>query len=73
MALPAVEVLRHRGTASRRHMPRLALIQEHLAGSIMEEWQEASPPVGSRALAEASTAVEVSTAAEAADVGNSAQ
>jgi hypothetical protein len=29
--------------------------------------------VGSRALAEASTAVEVSTAAEAADVGNSAQ
>jgi hypothetical protein len=52
-------------------MPRLALIPEHLAVSIMEEWQEASPPVGSRALAGASMEVEVST--EAADVGNSAQ
>jgi hypothetical protein len=31
----------------------------------MEEWQEASPLVGSRALAEASTEVEVSTVAEA--------
>jgi hypothetical protein len=61
VALPAAEASRHRGTASRRHMPRPALIPERLAVSIMEEWQEASPPVGSRALAEASTGVEVST------------
>jgi hypothetical protein len=65
MVLPAAEVLRHRGMASRRHMPRPALIPEHLAGSIMEELQEASPPAGSRALAEASTEVEVSTVVEA--------
>src|SRR5271169_5199842 len=58
MILPAAEVLRHRGMASRRHMPRPALIPEHLAGSIMEELQEASPPADSRALAEASTVVE---------------
>jgi hypothetical protein len=74
VALPAAEVLRHRGMASRRHTPRQALIPEHLAVSIMEEWQEAFPPVGSRALAEASTGVEVSTVAaaftEAADIGN---
>ena len=72
VALPAAaEASRHRGTASRRHMPGPALIPERLAVSIMEEWQEASPPVGSRALAEASMEVEAST--EAADVGNSAQ
>jgi hypothetical protein len=66
VALPAAaEASRHRGMASRCHTPRPALIPEHLAVSIMEEWQEASPPVGSRALAEASTGVEVSTVVEA--------
>src|SRR5271165_1323175 len=58
VAFPAAEVLRHRGMASRRHMPRPALIPGRLAASTMEESQEASPPVGSRALAEASTEAE---------------
>jgi hypothetical protein len=49
-----------------------ALIPELLAGSIMEEWQEVSPPVGSRALAEAFMEVEVSTEAGAV-AGNSVQ
>ena len=65
VALAEDEALRPQATDSRRHMPSRALIPEHLAVSIMEEWQEAFPPVGSRALAEASTGVEVSTVVEA--------
>ena len=59
----------------RRHTGSLALTLAHLAGLTMEESQEASPLAGIRALAEASTAVEVSTeavaATEEAGTGNS--
>jgi len=67
VAFPAAEALRHRGTASRLHTPRPALIPELSAASIMEEWQEASLVAGSRASAEASMAGEVSTAAGAVE------
>jgi len=76
VALPAAEALRPRNTASRRHMPRLALIPERLAVLIMEEWQEASLLAGSRASAEASmgevSEAEVFTEAEAV-AGDSVQ
>jgi hypothetical protein len=47
-------------------MPRPALIPERSAASIMEEWQEASPLAGSRALAEAFMGVAEASTEEAA-------
>jgi len=65
VAFPAAEASRHRRTALRRHMPRPALIPERSAASIMEEWQEASPLAGSRALAEAFMGVAEASTEEA--------
>jgi hypothetical protein len=50
----------------RRHTASPVLTLEHSAALIMEELREASPLAGTRALAEASTGVEVSTEAEVA-------
>jgi hypothetical protein len=71
LVFPAREV------SAGRSMDSLALVQERSAVSIMEEWQEASPFAGSRALAEdsmvvVSTEVEAFTE-EAAVAGNSEQ
>jgi hypothetical protein len=65
-ALPAAEA------SVRRIVDSEAPTPVRSAVSIMEAWQEASPPEGSRALAEASTEVEVSTAAVAVE-GNAGQ
>jgi len=62
----------------RRHTGSLALTLAHLAASIMEESQEASPLAGIQALVEASTeeaavSTEVEAATEEAVTGNSVQ
>ena len=62
--LPEAEVSRHRATASQVLMPRVALILELSADSIMEECLEASLPAGSRVSVEAFTAEEVFMGAE---------
>jgi hypothetical protein len=54
------------------HAGRLALTPARSAALIMEESREASPLAGGRALAEASTEVEVSTG-PAAVTGNAVQ
>jgi hypothetical protein len=58
-------------------MPKLVRIPEHSAALIMEEYREASPLAGSRALGEALMEEAVSTVAEvvteAAVTGNSIQ
>jgi hypothetical protein len=56
-----------------RHTASLAPTQAHSAALIMEESLEASPLAASRALAEASMAVEVSTEAAVGVAGNSVQ
>jgi hypothetical protein len=66
VALPAAEA------SARRIVDSEAPTPVRSAVSIMEAWPEASPPGGSRALAEASTEVEVSTAAVAVE-GNAGQ
>jgi hypothetical protein len=61
VAFPAAEASAGRSADSEAHT------QAHSAASIMEESREASPPVGSRVLAEDSMEVEASTAAGAVE------
>jgi hypothetical protein len=74
VALPAGEVSARRSMDSRRHTHNRVHIPVHSAVLIMEESREAFPLAVSRASAEASMEVEVSTEAvteEAAVTGNS--
>src|SRR5271168_594044 len=57
VVFPEAEVSPHRGTVSRRHMPRPAIIPVLSAALIMEEWREASLLADSRASVEGLTGV----------------